>query len=168
MADIFTTEKRSEVMSRIRGRNTKPEIAVRSMLHAHGYRFTVNGPKNRKLPGRPDIVLPKHRTVIFVHGCFWHGHEGCKDFRIPKTRVEFWKNKIFTNRARDIRSISSLKELGWKPIVIWTCEMKTVPDKETLRDRLPALIELEPTSFGFNPCETKTPAAAEEANIYRA
>ena len=101
MADVFTPEKRSEVMSRIRSHNTKPELAVRSMLHGLGYRFTVNGPKNRALPGKPDIVLPKHRTVIFVHGCFWHGHENCPYFRIPKTRREQWTAKIKANRARD-------------------------------------------------------------------
>jgi len=81
MADVFTPEKRSEVMSRIRGGGTKPELVVRSMLHRMGYRFTVNGPLNRGLPGRPDLVLPRYRTVVFVHGCFWHGHEGCRDFR---------------------------------------------------------------------------------------
>ena len=86
--DIFTPQKRSEVMSRIRGRDTKPEFALRSMLHRLGYRFTVKGPKNKSLPGRPDIVLPKYRTVIFVHGCFWHGHEHCPAFRLPSTRRE--------------------------------------------------------------------------------
>lgn len=165
MADIFTPEKRSEVMSRIRGQNTKPEIAVRSMLHAHGYRFTVNGPKNKKLPGRPDIVLPKHRTVIFVHGCFWHGHQGCKDFRIPKTRTAFWKNKITTNRARDQRNIAALSELGWKPLVIWACEMKTIPTRMFLNNRLPSLIELEPTEYSS--VHDPIPMAAEPETEYR-
>jgi DNA mismatch endonuclease (patch repair protein) len=91
MADVFTPEKRSEVMSRIRGRDTRQERLVRSMLHRLGYRFTVAGPKNRLLPGRPDIVLPKFRTVVFVHGCFWHGHEHCPDFRLPKSRPDWWK-----------------------------------------------------------------------------
>jgi DNA mismatch endonuclease, patch repair protein len=86
MADVFSSQKRSEVMSRIRGSNTKPELALRSMLHSLGYRFTVNGPKNKSLPGRPDIVLPKYHTAIFVHGCFWHGHENCRTsaFRMPE------------------------------------------------------------------------------------
>lgn len=81
MADVFTPQKRSEVMSRIRGRDTKPELIVRSMLHQLGYRFTVNGPHNKRLPGRPDIVLPKYRTTVLIHGCFWHAHEDCPDFR---------------------------------------------------------------------------------------
>ena len=88
-------------MSRIRNKDTKPEILVRSMLHGLGLRFTVNGPKSKKLPGRPDIVLPKYKTVIFVHGCFWHGHKNCKDFRIPKTRSEWWREKLEGNAARD-------------------------------------------------------------------
>lgn len=166
MADIFTPEKRSEVMSRIRGRDTKPEIAVRSMLHAHGYRFTVNGPRNKKLPGRPDIVLPKHKAAVFVHGCFWHGHEGCKDFRIPKTRVAFWENKISTNKVRDQRSITALRELGWKPVVIWACEMKTLPAKAALIDRLPALIELEPVRYQFQKKESLA-MVAETPSEYR-
>ncbi len=101
MADIFTPEKRSELMSRIRGRDTKPELALRSMLHRLGYRFTVHAPKNRTLPGRPDLVLPKYCTVVFVHGCFWHGHENCPHFRLPKSRRAFWKAKIEGNPQRD-------------------------------------------------------------------
>jgi len=123
--DIVSEEQRSYNMSRIRGRNTKPELAVRSMLHSMGYRFTVNGPLNRKLPGKPDIVLPKYKTVIFVHGCFWHGHQGCKDFRIPKTRTEWWKAKIEGNVARDKRQQEELRKLGWKVVVIWECELTT-------------------------------------------
>ena len=97
MADVFTPAKRSEVMSRIRSRDTKPELALRSMLQRLGYRFTVNGPKNRSLPGKPDMVLPKYHAVVFVHGCFWHGHHGCASFRMPKTRAEWWKAKIEGN-----------------------------------------------------------------------
>lgn len=123
--DIVSEEQRSYNMSRIRGKNTKPELAVRSMLHSMGYRFTVNGPLNRKLPGKPDIVLPKYKTVIFVHGCFWHGHQGCKDFRIPKTRTEWWQAKIEGNVARDKRQQEELRQLGWKVLVIWECEVKT-------------------------------------------
>jgi DNA mismatch endonuclease (patch repair protein) len=95
--DVFTPKKRSEVMARIRSRETKPELALRSMLHELGYRFTVNGPRNRNLPGRPDLVLPKLHTVIFVHGCFWHGHEHCSAFRLPKSRRAWWKRKIEGN-----------------------------------------------------------------------
>lgn len=165
MADIFTPEKRSEVMSKIRGKNTKPEIAVRSMLHRHGYRFTVNGPKNKTLPGRPDIVLPKHRTVIFVHGCFWHGHAGCKDFRIPKTRTTFWENKISNNKARDRRNLAEVRQLGWKPVIIWACEMKTIPAKAELFDKLPALIELKPVTYLPHKDEP-FPIAAEDTAEY--
>jgi len=123
--DIVSEEQRSYNMSRIRGKNTKPELAVRSLLHSLGYRFTVNGPHNRKLPGRPDIVLPKYKTVIFVHGCFWHGHQECKNFRIPQTRTEWWQTKIEGNVARDKRQQEELRKLGWKVLVIWECEVKT-------------------------------------------
>jgi len=112
MADVFTPEKRSEVMSRIRGRDTKPELALRSMLHRLGYRFTVNGPKNKSLPGKPDLVLPKFRTVIFVHGCFWHGHQHCPAFRLPKSSRAFWKTKIEGNQARDLRNENALLKMS--------------------------------------------------------
>lgn len=140
MADVFTPEKRSEVMSRIRGRDTKPELALRSMLHRLGYRFTVNAPNNRKLPGRPDVVLSKHRTVVFVHGCFWHGHEHCADFRLPSTRREWWTAKIETNRARDARNEAALRELGWHVVTIWACALKTIAARQWLEARLPGLL----------------------------
>lgn len=124
MADRLTPEHRSWNMSRIRNRNTKPEIAVRSLLHGMGYRFTVNGPKNRLLPGKPDIVLPKYRTVIFVHGCFWHRHKGCKETTTPKTRTEWWQAKFNGNVERDRRNQWSLKRDGWRVIVIWECELE--------------------------------------------
>jgi DNA mismatch endonuclease (patch repair protein) len=123
MPDVFSPEKRSQIMSRIRSRDTKPELAVRSLLHRLGFRFTVNGPKNRSLPGKPDIVLPKHRTVVFVHGCFWHGHPNCKLFRMPKSRVEFWSAKIEGNRARDERAQRALDLLGWRYLIVWECEL---------------------------------------------
>ncbi len=165
MADIFTPEKRSEVMSRIRGKNTKPEIAVRSMLHSLGYRFTVNGPKNKKLPGRPDIVLPKHNVLIFVHGCFWHGHAGCRDFHIPKSRTDFWTKKIHGNIARDRRTLATLHLSGWKVLTIWACEMKTLPAKAALYARLPALIELAPVKYAY--MDELLPLAAEDVKPYR-
>ena len=124
MADIVSEAQRSYNMSQIKSKNTKPELVVRSMLHHLGYRFTVNGPNNKKLPGRPDIVLPRFNTVIFVHGCFWHGHENCKDFRLPKSRTEWWRNKLEGNVARDLRNQHAVKELGWKVVVIWECELK--------------------------------------------
>ena len=140
MADVFTPEKRSQVMSLIRGRDTKPELALRSMLHRLGYRFTVRGPKNRKLPGKPDIVLPKRRTVIFVHGCFWHGHEHCPAFRLPKSRRAFWKAKIDANKARDLRNENQLRALGWHVVTIWECALRKKSDHPWLIKRLPKLI----------------------------
>ena len=140
MTDVFTAAKRSEVMSRIQGRNTKPELFVRSMLHGMGYRFTVNGPLNRNLPGRPDIVLPKHQTVVFVHGCFWHAHENCEYARLPKTRRAWWRQKLDANKQRDRRCEEALAEAGWNVVTIWECTTKTIASRDWLRDRLPKLI----------------------------
>ncbi|HEY8991524.1 MAG TPA: DNA mismatch endonuclease Vsr [Luteolibacter sp.] len=140
MADVFTPEKRSAVMSRIRGGDTVPERVVRSLLHRHGYRFTVHGPLNRTLPGRPDLVLPKYRTVVFVHGCFWHGHEHCGDFRLPKSRVDWWTAKISGNQARDRRVEASLRALGWHVVTIWACAVKTRAGRMWLEGRLGRLI----------------------------
>ncbi len=138
--DVFTPEKRSEVMSRIRGRDTRPELALRSMLHRLGYRFTVHGPKNQALPGRPDLVLPKYRTVIFVHGCFWHGHENCPYFRLPKSRRAFWKTKIHGNQKRDLRNETALRHLGWHVVTIWECALRKKSDHPWLIARLPILL----------------------------
>lgn len=107
-------------MSRIRGSDTKPEFAVRSMLHRMGYRFRLH---RRDLPGTPDIVMPKHKTVVFVNGCFWHGHI-CKRGKMPKTRSDFWANKIETNRKRDRRNVRRLRAMGWRVVVVWECELK--------------------------------------------
>jgi DNA mismatch endonuclease (patch repair protein) len=116
-------------MSRIRSRNTKPEILVRKFLFAHGFRYRLH---DKKLPGTPDIVLPKYRTVIFVHGCFWHGHQSCRYFVIPKTKTEWWLNKINRNIANDIKSAGMLKERGWRVINIWECELKKGAADENL------------------------------------
>lgn len=140
MADIWSTEKRSEVMSRIRGSDTKPERVVRSMLHRLGYRFTIRGPKNKTLPGRPDLVLPKLRTVVFVHGCFWHAHEHCRDFRIPGSRVEWWTEKLEGNRARDLRVEKLLLASGWHVVTIWACALKTKDARQWLLGKLPSLL----------------------------
>lgn len=111
-------------MSRIRSQNTKPELAVRSLLHGMGYRFRLH---RKDLPGKPDIVLPKWRTVIFVHGCFWHGCERCdRGVRIPKTNTEFWVEKITRNRRRDAMTIGRLREQGWKVLVLWECETANI------------------------------------------
>lgn len=123
--DTLTSEKRSWNMSRIRGANTKPELAVRSMLHRMGYRFRIS---NKTLPGRPDIVLPKYRAAIFVHGCFWHRHQGCKYAYTPKSRLDFWGPKFEGNVMRDKNNLSLLRKTGWLPIVVWECEIKRNAD----------------------------------------
>lgn len=121
MADRLTPEARSALMSRIRGKDTQPELAVRRMLHAMGYRFRLH---RKDLPGRPDIVLPGRRKTIFVHGCFWHGHEGCRFASRPSTRSDFWAAKIAGNRARDARNLVSLDGAGWSSLVLWECEIE--------------------------------------------
>jgi DNA mismatch endonuclease (patch repair protein) len=141
MADIWTKAKRSEVMGKIRSKDTKPEIAVRKLLHGMGYRFTVNGPKNRSLPGRPDIVLPKHKTVVFVHGCFWHRHKGCKVASNPKTNKKFWREKFARNVARDRENLRELRRLGWRTIIVWECEVgKTEKVCKKLKRRIDSAI----------------------------
>jgi len=120
LVDSLTPEQRSAQMSRIRGSNTKLEVLVRKGLHARGLRYRLGG---AKLPGRPDIVLPKYRTVVFVHGCFWHGHD-CPLYRLPKTRPEFWADKIGKNRARDQRVTSELEAIGWRVLTVWECSLR--------------------------------------------
>ena len=119
--DRITPEKRSEVMSHIRSKNTKPEMVVRRHLHALGFRYRLHSPK---LPGHPDIVLPKWHTVIFVNGCFWHRHQGCKAASTPKSNVEFWQAKFTRNVERDRHEHALLKKAGWRVIVLWECQVK--------------------------------------------
>lgn len=121
MADIWTSEKRSEVMSHIRGRDTSPELLVRSLLHGMGYRFRLHV---SYLPGKPDIVLRRHGVVINVHGCFWHQHRSCKDACIPKTRTAWWMEKLQGNVERDRRNVRALRKLGWRVLTIWECELR--------------------------------------------
>lgn len=121
MSDKLTPEKRSWNMSRIKGKDTKIEVEVRKYLFSKGYRFRKN---DKRYPGKPDIVLPKYHVAIFVHGCFWHRHEGCKDATTPKTRTEFWLEKFDKNVKNDRIKQEKLRELGWKVIVIWECEIK--------------------------------------------
>ncbi|MHA1888087.1 MAG: very short patch repair endonuclease [Promethearchaeota archaeon] len=123
MADHLSKEKRSWNMSRIHSENTKPEIVVRSLLHQMGYRFRLH---RKDLPGKPDIVLKKYNTVIFVHGCFWHHHNNCKRANIPKSNTDYWIPKIQKNVERDKNQKKKLKKLGWKVIVIWECEIKNI------------------------------------------
>lgn len=122
MTDVHDIATRRYNMSRIRGKDTKPEMMVRRYLHAHGIRYRLH---NKTLPGKPDLTLTKYHTVIFVNGCFWHGHKGCKYFVLPKTRTEWWEEKIKETIMRDSKVIQDLEALGWKPIVVWECQLKT-------------------------------------------
>ena len=135
MADRLSTQQRHHCMSRIRGKNTKPEILVRKGLHARGFRFRLH---NKKLPGSPDIVLPKYGVAIMVNGCFWHGHKGCRYATKPKSNVEFWETMIARNRHRDEVTTAHLEALGWTVITIWECELRT---NSQLDDRLNTLAE---------------------------
>lgn len=130
MPDKFTPEKRSTIMSHVKGRNTAPELVVRKLLHRLGYRFRLH---RKDLPGTPDIVLPKYRTVIFVHGCFWHGHSGCPRAARPTSNADFWNNKIDKNMARDSKAQEDLAVLGWQALVIWQCQIR---DLAVLQERL--------------------------------
>lgn len=129
MADVHDKATRSYNMSRIKSKNTKPEILVRKFLFANGFRYRIN---DKKLPGKPDIVLPKYKTVIFVNGCFWHGHEDCKYFKLPATRIDWWKEKIEKNIENDLKKHAQLKVAGYKVIVIWECELKGKTKEVTL------------------------------------
>lgn len=121
MADVFSQQKRSEIMSRVRSSNTKPERIVRKALHALGYRFRIN---RKDLAGKPDIFLPKHNAIIFVHGCFWHQHQGCTKSKLPATNIEFWKTKLLGNVQRDKLTILKLKKERRRVLVLWECEVK--------------------------------------------
>lgn len=126
MADVHSPATRSYNMSQIKGKNTKPEMIVRKFLFSKGFRFRLH---DKKLPGRPDLVLPKYKTVIFINGCFWHGHKGCRYFVVPKTRTQWWLDKICRNQANETKNFSFLKKSGWKVIRIWECDLKKKPDK---------------------------------------
>ena len=129
MTDIFEPGKRSEIMSRVRGRDTEPEMIVRRIAHGLGFRFRLY----RNLPGRPDIVFPRHRAVIMVNGCFWHRHSGCKCASSPKTRESYWNAKFADNVVRDRRNETALSDLGWRVMVIWECETR---DREAVAERI--------------------------------
>jgi DNA mismatch endonuclease, patch repair protein len=130
MADVHDRATRSRNMSRIRATDTKPEIIVRKYLHRKGLRYGLH---NRKLPGKPDLVLRKYNTVIFVNGCFWHGHRNCRYFVLPKTRTEWWQEKIEKNQSRDMDTCIRLSESGWKVLVVWECELKKGKKDTTLK-----------------------------------
>ena len=136
MADVHSKEVRSYNMSRIRAKDTKPEIMVRKFLHAHGFRYRLHV---KSLPGKPDIVLPKYKTVIFIHGCFWHGHKECKYFVVPKTRTEWWLTKINSNIVNDTKALKALQKEEWKMIILWECELKPTTFENTLLSLLEKL-----------------------------
>lgn len=167
MVDHLTSERRSWNMSRIRSGDTKPEIRVRSLLYELGYRFRLQGKVSKRLhpkgclPGKPDIVLAKYRTVIFVHGCFWHRHEGCRYTTTPGTRTEWWLAKFERNVARDQNVQSELRELGWHVIIVWECELRNM---DVLATRMGREIQRQPKSYP----EVRSPEllAAEEVAPY--
>ena len=140
MTDIVDTKRRSEMMARIRGRDTGPELLVRRVAHRMGLRFRLH---RRDLPGRPDLVFPKHRLVVFIHGCFWHRHEGCRKSSTPKSRTGFWLEKFAANVDRDARQEAALKALGWRVFIIWQCETK---DEAAVERRLAALTKRDRTA----------------------
>lgn len=162
MADVMTPEQRSRCMAAIKGKDTKPEMIVRKYLFSRGLRFRV---QVRKLPGKPDIVLSKYRTVIFVNGCFWHGHVGCKYYRLPKSNVEFWENKIRNNKARDARNEEQLKALGWSVMRVWECDIRKVAGREEYLQHLYDTITI-PQPKGYDTEYETAPLAAEPENIY--
>lgn len=137
MADKLSPEQRHICMSHIRCKNTKPEVVVRKALWKMGFRYRINV---MSLPGKPDIVFPKYKSIIFVNGCFWHGHTGCKKYQIPETNKNFWKEKIEANIARDIEHISCLENAGWTVITVWECELATKVKSQQTIDKIAKLL----------------------------
>ena len=132
MSDIFSQTKRSDIMSKISSKDTKPEILVRKSLFSKGFRYRINV---KTLPGKPDIVLPKYKTIIFVNGCFWHGHN-CKKGKLPSSNTDFWKEKISNNKSRDAKNSDLLVKLGWKVIIIWQCEISKIDNRTKILNKL--------------------------------
>ncbi|MCM1041291.1 MAG: very short patch repair endonuclease [Bacteroides sp.] len=164
MSDTMTPEQRSRCMAAIHGKDTKPEVLVRKFLFAKGLRFRVC---DRKLPGAPDIVLPKYKTVIFIDGCFWHGHEGCKYYQIPKTNTEFWKTKVRTNKARDIKNANALMTAGWNVIRIWECQVRKRTTREAVLNNLFEQITCNlPSCTPYVQPDDSLPLAAEPDPAY--
>ena len=146
-------------MAAIKGKDTKPEMIVRKYLFSRGLRYRVN---NRKLPGSPDIVLKKYKTVVFIDGCFWHGHEGCKYYRLPKTNIDFWRHKIVMNIARDYANSVDLRLAGWKVIRVWECDIKTKAKRDKTLERLyQEIVGTEHNSNVYESSVEVSPIAAE-------
>lgn len=133
ITDVMTPEQRSRCMAAVRGRDTKPEMLVRRYLHGRGLRFRVNV---KRLPGSPDIVFRKYRTVLFVDGCFWHGHQGCRFFKLPQTNTDFWRQKINMNMARDYANTVDLRLAGWRVVRVWECELKPAATRQQVLDSI--------------------------------
>lgn len=136
--DIYDKNKRSKIMKDVKSCNTQPELYIRKLLHKMGFRFRVN---KKSLPGKPDIVLPKYKTIVFVHGCFWHQHENCNKARKPKSNKQFWIKKIKKNIERDERNIKELEDLGWKVIIVWECEIRCKNIHERLYNKITGCTE---------------------------
>ena len=168
MPDPLTPEQRHRCMSHIRSRNTKPELKVRQWLWQRGYRYRLNV---RSVPGKPDVVLRRYRTAIFVNGCFWHGHSGCLKFRMPKSNVDFWQAKISRNRERDQQNYQILLQNGWQVIVVWECQLTPARFEHTMWEVEVALnrnflaINNKPRSYAL-PEEESLPMAAEPEETY--
>ncbi|MBE7173150.1 MAG: DNA mismatch endonuclease Vsr [Williamsia sp.] len=137
MADVHSKSVRSYNMSKIRGKDTKPEMLVRRYLFSKGLRYRLH---DKRLPGKPDIVLPRYKTIVFIHGCFWHGHEGCKYYVVPKTRTEWWLTKINRNVVKDNENNMMLRDAGWQVIEIWECNLKSAYIDDTLDSLLNRII----------------------------
>ena len=159
MTDTLTIAERSRLMAKIRGKNTAPERAVRSLLHRAGYRFRIHV---RGLPGTPDIVLPKHRAVVFVHGCFWHRHSGCKIAAMPKSHRKFWAAKFARNVANDRKCRRQLRRRGWRVATIWECQLK---QPERVLAKINRLLRPRPAAGSF-PRSPRLPIAAEARPVY--
>ncbi len=162
MTDIKTREERSRNMAAIKGKDTKPEMIVRKYLFSRGLRYRVN---NRKLPGSPDIVLRKYKTVVFVDGCFWHGHKSCKYFRLPKSNVDFWRHKIAMNIARDYANNVDLKLAGWRVIRVWECKIRTKARREETLQQLYASITQSSNTGHYQSNEIDNRSIAAEPNM---
>lgn len=143
MTDSLTPEQRSERMSRIRSSNTKPELILRRGLHRLGLRFRLH---YAGLPGKPDLVFPKFRTVVFVHGCFWHRHAGCSVASVPKSNTEFWMEKFSKNVARDARNIAELQRLGWRCLIVWECELSQAAARSSTIEAIAQQIRVGPSA----------------------
>lgn len=146
MADVHEPETRSYNMSQIQAKDTKPEMIVRKFLHSNGFRYRLHV---KDLPGKPDLTLPKYSTVIFVHGCFWHAHEGCEYFKVPETRTDWWKKKLYGNKERDEKNIHELKNERWNVIIIWECELRPENRDKTLKKLTYRLEENQQTYLKF-------------------